>query len=109
MALTGLVVSAFTIFFWMYLRFGKFKETAIETNFDITVEKSETYKGYLYINDSLQIGSLFLYNDSSRIELEEFVQIGDRMIKTKGTEEISLIRDDSVYVFRRWVAPKGWH
>ncbi len=108
-SLTCVVFFAFTIFIVMKVVFGKYKETTIKTNFDITIEKIDAYRGYLYINDSLQIGSRFLDTDSSRFDLEEFVRIGDRMIKTRGTEDISLIRGDSVYVFRQWVAPKDWY
>lgn len=96
-------MSGLIIFLVMRVRFGRYKVTKIDTTFNITIGKIKTYRGYLYVNDSLQIGSLFMKKDSVKLSLDDFVQMGDRIIKNKGSYSISLIRRDSIYIFNRFV------
>lgn len=96
----ALLLTAAIVFLIFTLQFRKkYSELLDDKKYDFTVQKIKKYRGYLYLNDSIQVPAYSLDSGTSKLELSSFLKIGDVFFKEAGKEEVTISRGEDTFYF----------
>ncbi len=99
LSIVCLILAAAVIYLIYGYLFSGYKSVEINSKLLTTVEKMKKYRGYCYINDGIQIQPLKTEIGDKIHWFENFVRIGDKLVKDENTSFLTLIRKDSSYTF----------
>jgi hypothetical protein len=99
LAVSGLTVCIVIVFVFYYLPYRKYKPMKFEREYSFIIQDKMTSKGYLYVNDSLQIPPLYSKSDTAHMWIHEFIFTGDSLVKRKNSFLVSVIREGQSYLF----------
>ena len=86
------------LIFTFYVR-RKYSQLLDNRSYHFTVQKIKKYRGYLYLNDSLQVPGYVINAGTSILDLSNFLKIGDKFSKEAGKEKIVISRNRDTFSF----------